>query len=262
MTESEALGRLVSSKNFRDICPSTVERAFKTALNKYGKPDKALDAAKERLHALTNAFMSEGEGKKALKCLDRYLEGDASALTEALSCHVSTRERLDALDGIYDRVFAVTGTEGGVLDLACGLNPIYLGFRGIRGVRGADISGRACKVVNDWAEACGWDVSARLCDVNTCVFDGRYNLALCMKLLSVLETDEKGAAARLLSRIPARYIFVTFPTRSLSGRDVGMEKTYSGFFENLVKGRFDVLDRFILARELCYTIKSKTIQEA
>ncbi|MBR6008187.1 MAG: 16S rRNA (guanine(1405)-N(7))-methyltransferase RmtF, partial [Clostridia bacterium] len=113
MTESEALGRLVSSKNFRDICPSTVERAFKSALDKYGRPDKALDAAKERLHALTNAFMSEGEAKKARRCLDSYLEGDASALTEALSCHASTRERLDELDGIYDRVFAVTGTEGG-----------------------------------------------------------------------------------------------------------------------------------------------------
>ncbi len=86
--------------------------------------------------------------------------------------------------------------------------------------------------------------------------------ALCMKLLSVLETDEKGAAERLLERIPAEYIFVTFPTRSLSGRDVGMEKTYSDRFESMTKDKFDILDRFILARELCYTIKSKTIQEA
>ena len=262
MTRAEALSKLKASKNFRDICPSTVERAFDSALNRYGKPDKALEAAKERLHALTNAFMSEGEAKKARRCLDSYLAGDVSAFFGALRCHASTRERLDELDGIYDRVFAIAGTEGGVLDLACGLNPVYLGFRGTGGVRGMDISGRACAIVNEWAGACGWNVEARLDDVNTCAFGGRYRLALCMKLLSVLETDEKGAAERLLERIPADYVFVTFPTRSLSGRDVGMEKTYSDRFESMTKDKFDILDRFILARELCYTIKSKTIQEA
>ncbi len=257
MTEAEALNKLKASRNFRDICPSTVERALASALSRYSKPEKALDAAKERLHALTNAFMSEGEAKKAVKCLESYLAGDVSALYEALKCHASTRERLEELDGIYDRVFAVAGAEGGVTDLACGLNPIYLGFRGIGGVRGIDISGRACATVNEWAAACGWDVSARADDVNTCAFDGRSRLALCMKLLIVIETDEKGAAERLLERVPAEYVFVTFPTRSLSGRDVGMEKNYSNWFESLISGKFDILDRFILARELCYTIRAK-----
>ncbi|MBO7358736.1 MAG: 16S rRNA (guanine(1405)-N(7))-methyltransferase RmtF [Clostridia bacterium] len=257
MTEAEALNKLKASRNFRDICPSTVERALVSALNKYGKPEKALDAAKERLHALTNAFMSEGEAEKAVKCLENYIAGDVSAPYEALKCHASTRERLDELDGIYDKVFALAGTEGGLLDLACGLNPIYLGFRGISGVRGIDISGRACATVNAWAGACDWDVSAQPDDVNTCAFENGCRLALCMKLLSVIETDEKGAAERLLDRIPAEYIFVTFPTRSLSGRDVGMEKNYSNWFESLVSGKFDILDRFIMARELCYTISRK-----
>ncbi|MCR4621267.1 MAG: hypothetical protein K5663_04225 [Clostridiales bacterium] len=257
MTEAEALDRLKASKNCKDICASAVEKAFRSALNKYGTPEKALDAAKERLHALSNAFMSEGEAKKARKCLKAYLEGDASALTEALKCHASTRERLDALEEIYGRVFALTGTDGGVLDLACGLNPIYLGARGIGGVCGIDISGRACAIVNEWAKACGWDISAKLDDVNSCAFPGTYRLALCMKLLSVLETDEKGTAEKLLFRVPAEFILVTFPTRSLSGRDVGMEKTYSDRFESLIEGKFVILDRFIMARELCYTISGK-----
>ena len=93
MTRAEALSKLKASKNFRDICPSTVERAFDSALNRYGKPDKALEAAKERLHALTNAIsgvsgvnilgvIADNMCKQGIKNSDAYLEKSLSFAQE------------------------------------------------------------------------------------------------------------------------------------------------------------------------------------
>jgi 16S rRNA (guanine(1405)-N(7))-methyltransferase len=54
----------------------------------------------------------------------------------------------------------------------------------------------------------------------------RADVALLFKTLPVLEQQEKDAAAKILRAIRARHIIVSFPLRTLSGREVGMAETY------------------------------------
>ena len=253
MTKEEALDRLLAAKNYRDICPDTVKKEFESQLEKHNDPAEAERAARERLHAVTGAFMTPGEVKAVRARLKEYLSGDKSALTRALLLHASTRERMEWMDALFGRI--LTGGTESVFDAACGLNPLYLGYLGLKDVLGWDIHGGAVKLVNEWAEACGWDVKAECRDVTLSAPEEIFDLALAMKLLPVLETGRRGAALAFLRSLKARRTLVTFPTRTLGGRNVGMERTYAGWFEAEITGYFEIIDVFTFGSELCYMIR-------
>ena len=238
---------------YADICPDTVARLTAQAAARYRSAKEADKAVKTALHQITGAFMTPDELKRARKLLASAGDDPARALSETLALHSSTRERLPHIDAFYDALLGPIGART-LLDLACGLNPIYLGSRGFV-VRGVDISGGCIALVNDWAAARGWDVSAECRDLLCDPHLPGAAAALAMKLLPVLEQQEKGAAMRLLGRLPAPVIIVTFPMKTLGGRGVGMERHYSEWFEGESRGMFDILRREALFGELCYIVR-------
>lgn len=253
--EQVVLSQLLASKKYGQICPDAVVRIFEQELARHRTTRDADKAARAHLHQISGAFLA-GERRQAGACLQQYLAGDETALAGALRLHASTRERLQTADELYARVLRRIGTPGRVLDLACGLNPLYLGAKGIA-VSGYDIHGSLCALVNEWARACAWDVRAECCDLIQPPALPAADLALLMKLLPVLEQQKKGAALALLSAVPARYILVSFPTRTLSGRAVGMAQNYARWFSQNRPEALGVLDEFELGNELCYLLEGR-----
>ena len=251
--EEAALAALLQSKKYGEICPEKVRAVFAEQLARRKNLREAEKAARAQLHQIAGAFLTEAQIKTALSCLDAFLAGDAGALRAALSQHASTRERLETADEIYDRAFAVCGRPGLILDLACGLNPLFLGARGLR-ARGIDLHGGAVRAVNAWAAACGWDVRAALGDVMRDDMPAA-DLTLAMKLLPVVEAQGRGAGAALLFRIPSRWALITFPTRTLSGRGVGMRAHYAAWFAQIMPACFAARAEFAAPGELCYLIE-------
>lgn len=244
-----ALGRLRGTKKYADVCPDTLERVLAEAFSRHKKPKDAEKAAREALHAITGAFMTPDELKKARELL---LAGDAEG---ALRLHASTRERMP-LDAFYGELFGRIGRPGRVLDLACGMNPVHLACVGIDAV-GVDISGGQARLVNEWAARTGTKARAEVRDLlcPDAVPVERFDAALAMKLLPVLEAQKKGAAAALLHAVNAARLVVTFPTRTLGGRGVGMERHYSEWFEALEKPDWVIDARYVLNGELVYILK-------
>ena len=157
------------------------------------------------------------------------------------------------MDALYAQLFEMTGKPRRVLDLACGLNPVYLAARGIS-VLGLDAHLGAVALVNRFAEENGLDARAEGADLRTAALPNeRFDLALVFKLLPLLGAE--GYA--LLKRICAEYVAVSFPTRTLSGRLVGMERSYSSAFEEHCLQRFAIADRFVAGNELIYILKER-----
>ena len=243
------------SGKYSDICPDTVARLEARAAARFKNAKEAAKAVKTALHQITGAFMTPDELKRARKLLSDETMPPELALMEALRLHASTRERLPHIGAFYDALLDGLNAQS-LLDLACGLNPLYLGDRGYR-VRGVDISGGCVSLVNDWAASRGWDVSAGCRDLLCEAPLPEADAVLAMKLLPVLEQQEKGAAMRLLLRVPAPVIIVTFPMRTLGGRGVGMESHYSEWFEAAARGDFEIIRREALFGELCYVVRRK-----
>jgi len=253
--QKKVLEELLNSKKYRDVYPETVMNAFAEMMKRHSKVKDADKAARAYLHAITGAFISPDELTYAKKELLLWLSGDDDALERALRAHSSTRERIDFADEMYERIFSATGKPETVLDIACGINPVYLGSRGITDVRGVDIHAGCCETVNFVSEAKGWKTHVTPGDVILNVPEDECALTLVMKLLPVLETQKPGAAKKLLESIKGRFIAVTFPTKTLGGRGVGMEKNYTEWFSRNKPEKMDVLDRFVIGSELVYVLE-------
>lgn len=251
-----ALDALLSSKKYAEVCPDAVRRIFKEQLAKHRTLKEAEKAARAQLHQICGAFMTPEQLKSARECLARCASGDETALNDALRLHASTRERLGAEREIFSRAFRILGQPRRVADLACGLNPLALGGMGFS-VRGVELHGGTVALVNEWAAACGWDVSAVCGDLAGTPALPEADITLMMKLLPVLERQKKGAGIDLLNRVPSAWALVTFPTRTLGGRGVGMAQNYARWFEAALPERFEIADQFTISDELCYALVEK-----
>lgn len=250
---------MLQSKAGREVCPAVVQNAVRWALARY--PEKEVEkAAKARLHQFYGSYVNDGWVKRAEKTLTELERGDAGAADAAaslLALHSSTRERLAHISECYDRIFSLCGKPSSCLDIACGLNPVSFYLLGMNGVHltAVDAGSAVSYVLNRFfalsgmpnACACAGDVTAELPA-------GRFDLALVMKFLPLAERMEKGGALRLMGSINAGHIAVSFPTRSLSGRDVGMERNYSAWFEGLGYGG-NTVERFICGDEVFYIVQ-------
>jgi len=246
---NELYEALLASKKYRDVCPDTIRRILDECAVKYKKPKDIEKAAREKLHGVTSAFMTESEYKRAMK-----LAGEA-ALEPLLQCHASTRERLplERLNADFDRILAVTGTPESILDLACGMNPIFLKHRlPDARVLGVDISGQSIAVIR---AAC--DAEAVLGDLlceNSIPAD-RFDLALLFKILPLLDRQQAGAADRVLAAVNARFIVISFPTRTLGGRNVGMAENYGRWMQAHLPSNRNIAHSFETDNELFYILK-------
>jgi len=256
--EQKALEAILNSKNYRDICPDTVKRVFAGKLPLYKSLKEADKATRTALHGITGAFMTAEEIHAAGKMAAEFAAGSEEALEKTLLLHSSTRERKDSWREMYAKVFgAMDAAPESVIDLACGLNPIALGALGVKTVRGYDIQGGAVNAVNAWAEAAGWDVKGFCADLLCDIELEQADLALMMKLLPLLDRQKAGSARELLESCPAKYILVTFPTRTLGGRNVGMEEQYSAWMDANTPECLETSARFVEDTELCYLLKRR-----
>ena len=255
----DLLEKLLQSKKYRDVCPDTLRRIWAECEKKYRKPRDVDKAAREALHGITGAFLTPAEARECAWAMQAWHAGGRTdaQLENMLNKHASTRERLPLsdMDALYGRIFGITGRPGHALDLACGINPIYLGARGIE-TTGVDMSGQAVAMVNAFGETCGQPVRAVCADLlcGDAVPRGRYDLCLLFKALPLLERQQAGAALRVMDAVNARYIVASFPTRTLGGRNVGMAGHYSQWMDgHMPKGRI-IAGQFETDNELFYIL--------
>lgn len=253
----KALNDLLTSKKYADICPDTVKNAFAEQTRRHGKLKDADKAARAHLHAITGAFISPDELKNAKKAVAEWMAGDEEAFLRAMLYHSSTRERVNIAEELYLRAFSSCERIETILDLACGINPIFLGKMGYTNVIGLDIHQGCASLINECAKFFSWKTRARAQDLILTPPKDEADITLMMKLLPVLETQKAGAAQALLSAVKSRYMLVTFPTQTLGGKKVGMEKHYTEWFEARIPEKFETIDRFVIGNELAYMLERK-----
>ena len=252
------LEKLLRAKNTRDVCPDTVRRVWEECSRKYKKPKDAEKAAREALHGITGAFLTPSERARLTVLLDVWDGGD-EGLSEILAQHASTRERLPlpAMDALYRRIFEITGPPRSILDLACGLNPVYLASRAPEGceVVGVDISNACVTLINDALNA---DRTHAMCADLLCPNASppeRFDVALLFKVLPLLERQRAGAAMEVMNAVNARHIVVSFPTRTLGGRNVGMAAHYTEWMASHMPPKRTDVGRFETENELFFVLE-------
>jgi hypothetical protein len=176
-------------------------------LRRYRQDDPGLHDATERLRELAAAGVCAYDPR-------------ALAIRETVvASHVSTRERLDDLDAFWAALFALVPEPTSILDLGCGVMPLLHPFEGpgyaTREYLALDRDTVAVGLVEAWGALVGnsrlraqrWSLEDGFADIAG-PEDGRFALALALKLVPVIARQEREHLA-LLRDVPARRLLVT-----------------------------------------------------
>jgi 16S rRNA (guanine(1405)-N(7))-methyltransferase len=264
MDEIDALVDAVrQSARYRTICPELIAHVGTAELARRRSFKEAVKATKSRLHQAAGSYLDTNLRYSAwLESLRRARaagdeDGFRSACREIMRHQSSTRERLPILAGFYAEALAPIAPVRSVLDIACGLNPLAIPWMPLR--PGADYW--AIDVYEDLidflAEAMrlsGVAGHPSCQDVTRLAPTGPVDLALMLKAVPCLDHLDRSAVARLLDVVDAHHLLISFPVRSLGGREKGMPATYEARMERLLGGRAWQVRRLVFPTELAFLV--------
>ena len=245
---------------YRELAEELVRSVAAAELAKRRSGKEAVKATRAKLHQLVGAY--EELPRDALARVAALAEGDdpRAVARDLMAAHASTRERLDLLDSFWSVALAGLAPPASVLDLACGLNPLALDWMALP----ADTCYRACDVhrgqlalVETWLARRGQPHEVFPWDLLAGPPPGQADLVLLLKTIPCLEQADRQAGRRLLAGLQARTVLVSYPLRSLGGRQVGMESHYAGRFAELLAGLPWTTERLPIEGELVYRLAQR-----
>jgi 16S rRNA (guanine(1405)-N(7))-methyltransferase len=254
----EILKEIKASPKYAHISDETVLHIAGEFLPRYKKKKDALKAIKTQLHIIHGAFYPDRCHDQALALIanDQYTERDLSL--KLMELHPSTRERLPVLEAVYSFLAPYTRDARTVLDIGCGFHPCAFPFMEIpKNVlyRGGDIDHDTVEVVRAFFKRLQVSCDIQIMDAAREAPVEAADAAFLFKLIPVLEQQKKGLGYQLLASIRAKHIVVTFPVKSLSGREKEMDKFYSRQFEQNLPAGLVIVGKEIIGMELVYIVE-------
>ncbi len=229
------------SRKYRHLCEATVARVAAWAISRSTSQKDALKRTKRKLHQVYAAYLQRWDFDRARAILDALPPGAdeeslRSACRQIMMLHTSTRERLGLLETMYDSIFEITGPVESVLDIGCGLHPLSLPWMSPAPLRyrAWDIDERMIELLNCFFAIAHLPREAACRDILAEMPTEPADVAFLMKTLPCLERQEVGSGLRVIRELPARFVVVSFPARSLSGRSKNMPQNYATAMEALL----------------------------
>ena len=256
---------ILQSARYRRLCPDVIRRIGAQELAKRRTWKEAEQETRNRLHQVGGAYLESrppyGQWLEVLRAAPDPSVYRAE-LARMMRCHASTCERLPYLDAFYARTLASIRPIRSVIDVACGFNALALPWMDVED--GGSYAGY--DLYSDMMEFEAAAMSASpfspRCDVLTAVRDvaasppnGGADAALVLKFLPLLDRSDASGMLDWLRRLNTRYALVSFPTRILGGRSIGMAYTYGGRFREVLEQAGWSAERFDFGNELCFLVE-------
>lgn len=235
MTADDVVADLLASRKYGSLCSSALSRVAVDAVARSRTSREAAKAAKRKLHQVFGAYWVGRGMDRASGLLENFPcdPGESVGATkcrEILACHASTTERLSIMEAMYRDLFgAVPMPPRRVVDLCCGLNPFSIPWMPLPpsfGYRAVDVDSRLVGILNGYLGRFAGECVAEVGDLVENPPEVEADLVLLLKSIPCLEQQREGAVMKVLSRIRASAVAVSFPTRSLGGRAKGMRENY------------------------------------
>ncbi|MEO8972089.1 MAG: 16S rRNA methyltransferase [Ktedonobacteraceae bacterium] len=265
---TEALATLVASirgsAKYRDVCTEVISNIGARELAKRRSLKEAIQATRNTLHQVSGAYLNSKEHysrwlaelRMAVQAQDNSAVRDVC--TRIMSSHASTRERLPNLDQFYAEILAQLPPIHSIVDIACGLNPLTLPWMSLASdatYYAYDISESMMGFLSACLPLLGVQGDAQARDVLQSCPMQKVNVAFLLKAIPCLEQIDKRAGHTLLHVIQADAIVVSFPVRSLGGRNKGMVEHYDAHFRTLVANEPWDIQRFEFSSELVFLVR-------
>jgi 16S rRNA (guanine(1405)-N(7))-methyltransferase len=259
----ELIETVRQGSKYRHIHEDLIRNIAMSELNKDRSWKETIKAVRNKIHQVGSAYQPTGIDYERLievmKSLPRDIQNPLvkDFCRDTMKQHASTRERLVILDQFYLTIFTNHAPITSLLDVACGLNPLALAWIPLSpecDVMVCDIYGDQIDFLNLFFDYFQINGKAICCDLTQEVPEGDFQIALVLKTIPCLEQIDKKIGSRLLNGINSKNILVSFPAKSLGGRDKGMRQFYSAHFEAIIAEHNWQVDKFSFSNEEAFLV--------
>ncbi len=230
--EERILRRLMDSGKYSNVYEGTLRKIISTMTLRFKKEKEIEKNVRKKLHQIYAAYQ-----------ISTVIKYKVLGIDDILKSHVSTAERMGFYEEFYGKIFDGLGEQGKkykIYDAACGLNPFsafYFKER-VELYHCSDIDVEANKEINRFFtenELSNFSSANRDLMVDEIPFSD-YDVVFLFKTLSCIERQEKGSAKKILQNaLAAPVVVVSFPSKSIGGKEKGMVENYSNFLEELLE---------------------------
>lgn len=252
---------VLASRKYRHVNRDFVQDVGMRELVKGRSLKEAIKTTKNKLHQVSGAYLSREMPYG--RWLDELREAAHSPAELHRTCraimrhHSSTRERLPILEQFYAATLNDLSPVNSVIDVACGLNPLAIPWMPLA----EDASYYACDIYHDmidflnaFMELLPLQGRAESRDVIHDPPTNKANVAFILKSIPCIEQVDPSATLNLIERINANHLLISFPVRSLGGREKGMLASYQARFDKMAQDKSWMVKRFEFASELVFCV--------
>ncbi|MCE1255120.1 MAG: hypothetical protein LWX83_16420 [Anaerolineae bacterium] len=239
----ELVKNVQASGRYQFISEDLIRQVGQSELNKGRKLKEAIKLTRSKLHQVAVAYQETPIPYNQLNETLASLPSDLHApemlnfCRETMRRHVSTAERLPILENYYNEIFSALPPIHSVMDLACGLNPLarpWMPLPDDAVYYACDIYEDMTDFINRFIVYTGQNGSASMCNLTRSIPSTSVDLTFLLKSVPCLEQLDKNLIPQLLQQIQSRFIVVSFPGRSIGGKNKGMTDFYSKHFEEIL----------------------------
>ena len=187
-----------------------------------------------------------------------------------LKLQSSVYERVSILENFYKKIFEIIDLPAGgpisIIDHACGLNPLTIPWMNLpenTEYTAYDIDGEEINFLNQifdlfkntpTHQRMGVNTKFALGDILCDEFDYA-DVVFMLKLLPCLEHQKKNCSLDILRKQKCKYLVISFPIKSIGGKDKGMTSFYGNSFKNMIKEEKWQVSEILFDTELVFVIK-------
>ncbi|HFF4414167.1 TPA: 16S rRNA (guanine(1405)-N(7))-methyltransferase ArmA [Acinetobacter baumannii] len=250
MDKNDVVKKILESKKYENLDSDIVEKVVSISEKKY-KLKEVENYSKKKLHQIWGSYYSAYPNWD--KLLKKYNQGQLS-IEDLLKIHSSTNERVATLNDFYTYVFGNIKHVSSILDFGCGFNPLalYQWNENEKIIYHAyDIDRAEIAFLSSIIGKLKTTIKYRFLNKESDVYKGTYDVVFLLKMLPVLKQQDVNIFD-FLQLFHTQNFVISFPIKSLSGKEKGMEENYQLWFESFTKGWIKILDSKVIGNELVY----------
>lgn len=262
---SAITAKILQSRKYRFIYRPTIERMVTDVASRY--PAKEVEkTVKRKLHQIWGAYMSRPRFNNILTDIQEQVSRGNNAqsiILPLLKLQTSTSERIPILKEFYSKIFTITRIPQTIIEPACGINALtYFWMDPKIHYTGFDVDQEEIGFINSVFHILGVDqkASVNLGDI----FSDKLkhaDMGLLLKVLPLLEHRQKGSSFELLKKLPCRWVVVSYPTRSITGKQKGMTNFYTEYFTKLVQNEPWSVTKLLFPTELVFILLKNNLSQ-
>ena len=259
---------ILTSRKYRrlDIPPETVEDILEKELARHRSSKDAVKETRKKLHNIVAPYLGDPDFRSAVITLEEaFKNGDDEQVreecTKILASHASTGERIPILDGFYQKIFAVTGEPDAILDLACGLNPFSFPWMGLpTSVKyyAYDLNRPRLEFIHHYFKLQGLAPLGSNADILIHPPAVEAPVAFFFKEAHRFEQRQHGCNLSFWQALRVRYLLVSLPTNSLSGKHNLVERQRNLVYKTVQNQPWTVTE-IVFENEIVFCVEKESL---